>query len=90
MNLDPRGKPDRPSCWVVMQYIRAGNQTRGVTARTRSTLLSRVLSALAWALLISLHDLRCFTFNPFSFFLEKLLSSASMGAHGHGGFMFGG
>lgn len=90
MNLDLRGKPDRPSCWVVMQYIRAGNQTTGITARTGGTLLSYVLSALAWDLPISLHDLRCFTFNLFSFFLEKLLSSASVGTHGHGGFMFGG
>lgn len=43
----------------------------GITTRTRGTPLSRVLPAWAWALPISLHDLRGFTFSPYSLFFEK-------------------
>lgn len=55
VNLDLKGKLHRPSCCVMMQYIRAGNQAPGTAARTRGTPLSHKLSAYVQALLISLY-----------------------------------
>lgn len=55
VNLDLKGKLDRPSRWVMMQCVRAGNRAPGVAARTRGTLLAHVLPAGVQALLISLY-----------------------------------